>query len=66
MDPKADQEVIMDVKLGKFRFTGERYVAEYAMPNFYFHLSTAYCIVRHLGVPVGVMDYLNDVFEKVE
>lgn len=70
VDPKGfegkdDQEVIMKSKIGNFRFTGQRYVAEYAIPNFHFHLSTAYCILRHLGVPIGALDYLKDVFEQV-
>ncbi|KAH8911646.1 hypothetical protein BR93DRAFT_973253 [Coniochaeta sp. PMI_546] len=68
-DPKAfegkeNQELIMESKMGNFRFTGQRYVSEYAIPNFHFHLTTAYCILRHLGVPIGALDYLKDVFEK--
>jgi len=63
---KEDQEVIMETKMGNFRFdSGQKYVSEYAIPNFHFHLSTAYCILRHMGAPVGVLDYLKDVFEKV-
>ncbi|KAK0717417.1 hypothetical protein B0T26DRAFT_709867 [Lasiosphaeria miniovina] len=65
MDGMEDKEVIMETKMGNFRFTGQRYVSEYAIPNFHFHLTSAYCILRHLGVPVGAFDYLKDVFEKV-
>lgn len=61
---KENQELIMESKMGNFRFTGQRYVSEYAIPNFHFHLTTAYCILRHLGVPIGALDYLKDVFEK--
>ncbi|KAJ7154203.1 hypothetical protein C8R46DRAFT_1119012 [Mycena filopes] len=67
MDGKEDAEIVME-KQG-FRFTGVRYVTELAVPNFHFHLSSAYCIVRHLGVPVGAMDYLDsqkDLFVKPE
>lgn len=64
-DGKEAQEVIMETKMGNFRFTGQRYLSEYAIPNFHFHLTTAYCILRHLGVPIGAFDYLKDVFEKV-
>lgn len=64
-DGKEDKEVIMETKMGNFRFTGQRYVSEYALPNFHFHLTTAYCILRHLGVPLGALDYLKDVLEKV-
>lgn len=53
--------------MGTFRFeTGQTYVSEYAMPNFHFHLTTAYCILRHRGVPVGALDYMKDVFHKLE
>jgi hypothetical protein len=65
MDGMEDKEVIMETKMGNFRFTGQRYVSEYAIPNFHFHLTSAYCIMRHLGVPVGAFDYLKDVFEKI-
>ena len=36
-----------------------RYVREMALPNFYFHLTTAYDILRHLGVPLTKDDYLG-------
>lgn len=35
------------------------YVIEHAMPNFFFHLTTAYAILRHNGVDVGKRDYLG-------
>ena len=38
---------------------GLGYLLERAMPNFYFHLTTAYAILRHNGVPVGKKDYLG-------
>jgi hypothetical protein len=59
-------EIIMKTGMGNFRFeNGQTYLTEYAIPNFHFHFTTAYCILRHLGVPVGAFDYLNDVFQKV-
>jgi hypothetical protein len=38
---------------------GRPYLFEQAMPNFYFHLTTAYAILRHNGVEVGKKDYLG-------
>jgi len=35
------------------------YCVEYAMPNFFFHLTTAYAILRHNGVDVGKRDYIG-------
>lgn len=62
----AEEPIIMESRLGNFKFeSGQAYLSEYAIPNFHFHMTTAYCILRHLGVPIGAMDYLNDVFHKV-
>ncbi|MBI3434109.1 MAG: DUF1993 domain-containing protein [Proteobacteria bacterium] len=40
-------------------FTGESYLVGFALPNFYFHASTAYDILRHCGVEVGKGDFLG-------
>ena len=39
--------------------SGADYFLEHAVPNFFFHLSTAYAILRHNGVPLGKRDYLG-------
>ncbi|KAF4989690.1 hypothetical protein FGRMN_8959 [Fusarium graminum] len=62
---KENEEILMETRMGNFRFTGQRYISEYAIPNFHFHLTSAYCIMRTQGVPLGALDYLKDVFEKV-
>ncbi len=41
-----------------FQFTGEQYLLKWVLPNFYFHLTTAYNLLRHNGVPLGKMDFL--------
>lgn len=38
---------------------GEDYLHQFAVPNFYFHLVTAYDILRHHGVPIGKRDYIG-------
>lgn len=40
-------------------FTGQSYVLTFALPNFFFHVTTAYDILRHHGVPLGKLDYLG-------
>ena len=40
-------------------FTGLDYLAHYALPNFYFHLTTAYAILRHAGVDLGKRDFIG-------
>ncbi|RGP79262.1 transcription factor [Fusarium longipes] len=65
LNGKEETEILMESKMGTFRFTGQRYISEYVIPNFHFHLTSAYCIMRTQGVPLGAFDYLKDVFEKV-
>lgn len=49
---------------GKY-LTGEEYVQQHAIPNFYFHVMTAYSILRHNGVDLGKKDYLGEMpFKK--
>ena len=40
-------------------FTGRDYIYNFVIPNFYFHATTAYAILRHSGVPLGKRDYLG-------
>jgi hypothetical protein len=42
-------------------FQGDDYLREVAVPNFYFHVVTAYAILRHNGVPLGKMDYIGGI-----
>jgi hypothetical protein len=41
--------------------TGENYAHHHMIPNLYFHITTAYAILRHNGVPVGKQDYLGQL-----
>jgi hypothetical protein len=43
---------------------GHEYLNEVTIPNFYFHVMTAYAILRHAGVDIGKMDYLGHVSMK--
>ncbi|MFT5460652.1 MAG: hypothetical protein ACI9K2_007172, partial [Myxococcota bacterium] len=44
--------------------TGSDYTREFAMPNFYFHLSMAYAILRHNGVPLGKRAFIGSMTVK--
>lgn len=48
----------IEVKAAGQVFNGLTYVTFFAVPNFYFHVTTAYDILRHKGVAVGKRDYL--------
>jgi uncharacterized protein len=39
--------------------SGAEYAVQHALPNFYFHVTTAYALLRHNGVDLGKMDYLG-------
>jgi uncharacterized protein len=41
--------------------TGTEYALQHAIPNLYFHITTAYAILRHNGVEVGKKDYLGEL-----
>jgi hypothetical protein len=43
-----------------FNFTGKEYLLNFVIPNFYFHYTTAYAILRHNGVPIGKGDFLGN------
>jgi hypothetical protein len=59
IDAGSDREV--SLKFGSFgaNFTGESYLLTFALPNFYFHVVTAYDILRNQGVNIGKRDYLG-------
>ena len=40
---------------------GDAYLLQMAIPNFYFHATTAYAILRYNGVDVGKMDYIGGI-----
>lgn len=44
--------------------TGHDYFIEHVVPNFFFHLTTAYALLRHNGVPVGKRDYLGQLTQR--
>jgi len=48
-----------------FRFSGERMVRDWSLPHFYFHLVTAYAILRNQGAQLGKLDYLAQVADAI-
>jgi len=47
--------------LGGKWLTGDDYLVHVAIPNFFFHATTAYAILRHNGVPLGKMDFIGSL-----
>lgn len=56
---EADERMIVLPFLGGAKILGRDYLTELAAPNFYFHVTTAYAILRHNGVPLGKQDFLG-------
>jgi len=56
----ADREVLLKFPNGTgWRFTGSDYLTRFALPNFFFHVTTAYAILRAAGVTLGKPDFLQ-------
>ena len=55
------REVVFPVGPQKAKMRGNDYLLHFALPNFYFHLTTAYDLLRHAGVDIGKRDYLGAV-----
>ena len=59
LEGTESREVTFPVGRDKTRtMTGEAYLTTWALPNFFFHVTTAYAILRHNGVDLGKADYL--------
>jgi hypothetical protein len=59
IDGKDGAAVTLITPRGSMDFTGSSYVLGFVLPNFYFHITTAYALLRMRGVPIGKMDYLG-------
>ncbi|MFK3649689.1 DUF1993 family protein [Lysobacter enzymogenes] len=59
MDGQEEREIVIRPGGRELTFVARDYIRGFVLPNFYFHLTTAYGILRHLGVPLGKMDYLR-------
>jgi len=56
----ADQrDVVLQLRDRKMEFKGADYLTQWAIPNVYFHITTAYALLRHGGVEIGKKDYLS-------
>jgi hypothetical protein len=58
-DDKEEIAVAFKAGARELTFTGRSYVLDFALPNFFFHITTAYALLRKEGVPIGKTDYLG-------
>jgi hypothetical protein len=59
IDGSEERPITLKMRSGPIDFTGMTYLLYFALPNFYFHVTTAYDILRHCGVELGKLDYLG-------
>jgi hypothetical protein len=55
----AERDITLKVGQNERQFKGQPYLLHYALPNFYFHTTTAYAILRHNGVEIGKKDFIG-------
>ena len=61
IDAAGEREIVFPVGPKTAKMSGANYLLHYALPNFYFHLTTAYDILRYAGAPIGKRDFLGAV-----
>lgn len=60
LEGSEDREVTIKFPNGMgYRFSGGQYLTGFALPNFFFHVTTAYAILRNAGVALGKPDFLQ-------
>jgi len=66
IDASADKEIVFPLgpeKKGHMK--GDDFLNHFVLPNFYFHCTAAYAILRHLGVEVGKRDFIGNIPMKM-
>jgi hypothetical protein len=59
VDGSEERDVVLRTPSGDIPFKGLAFLTGFALPNFLFHVTTAYAILRHSGVPLGKLDFLG-------
>lgn len=61
IDAAAGRDIVFPLGPAKGQMTGADYLNHFVLPNFYFHLTAAYAIVRNFGADVGKRDFLGAI-----
>lgn len=61
IDGSGQREITFPLGPKKGVMKGDDYLHLFVLPNFYFHLTTAYAILRHCGVPIGKIDFVGAI-----
>jgi hypothetical protein len=59
IDGSETREIVRPIRGEPKKFTGVNYLFQFSLPNFFFHVTTAYAILRHSGVEIGKNDFIG-------
>lgn len=59
IDGSEERDITVQAGPNTLQFKGQAYLLHYALPNFYFHVTTAYAILRHNGIELSKRDYIG-------
>jgi hypothetical protein len=62
IDGSEERKITLKFGSKEAHFLGQAYLLDFVYPNFYFHLTTAYAILRHNGVELGKQDFLGNIY----
>jgi uncharacterized protein len=65
IDASVDREITFPLGANKAEMKGGDYLNHFVLPNYYFHLTAAYAILRHCGIEIGKRDFLGAVPIKI-
>ncbi|MGB7260329.1 MAG: DUF1993 domain-containing protein [Pseudolabrys sp.] len=65
IDASADRTITFPLGPKKGEMKGDDYLTHFVLPNFYFHATAAYAILRHCGVELGKRDFLGSIPIKI-
>ena len=59
LEGTEDKDITVPVRDRSLVFKGEVFLKSFSLPNFFFHVTTTYALLRHNGIELGKMDYLG-------
>jgi uncharacterized protein len=61
MQGAETREIVLQFPQSTLKFTGINYLTNFVLPNFFFHVTTAYALLRKNGVDLGKRDFLGEI-----
>lgn len=58
IDGQEARGIVLEMRSGTLRYVGQDYLLQFVLPNLYFHVTTAYALLRREGAPLGKADYI--------